>query len=170
MMLKQRDSHAVAILYDMYAPALYGTALNIVQNKAFAEEVVQDAFFNIWNKIDTYQAQKSKLFTWMLNIVRNKAIDKVRSAEVRRENKSDSISDLVSILDKGNNYEQNTDTIGLSEIVNSLNDDQKFVLEMIYYQGYTHSELSKKHQIPIGTVKSRLRNAIKVLRKKMQLT
>ena len=169
-MLKQRDSHAVAILYDMYAPALYGTALNIVQNKAFAEEVVQDAFFNIWNKIDTYQAKKSKLFTWMLNIVRNKAIDKVRSAEVRRENKSDSISDLVSILDKGNNYEQNTDTIGLSEIVNSLNDDQKFVLEMIYYQGYTHSELSKKHQIPIGTVKSRLRNAIKVLRKKMQLT
>lgn len=166
-MLQNRDSDAISYLYDKYSAALYGTALRIVQNKSFAEEVVQDAFVNIWNKIDSYQAQKATLFTWMLNIVRNKAIDKVRSAEVRRENKSDSIVDVVSILDQGNNYEQNIDTIGLNDIIDSLNEDQKFVLEMIYYKGYTHHELSKKHQIPLGTVKTRLRNAIIVLRKKM---
>lgn len=168
-LLKSKDSKGISYLYDKYSAALYGTAYRIVQNQSFAEEVMQDALMNIWNKIDSYDPKKARLFTWMLNIVRNKAIDKVRSAEVRRENKSDSINDVVSILDKAGEYEQNTDAIGLQEIVNTLNEDQKFVLEMIYYKGYTHAELSKEFEIPLGTVKTRLRSAINLLRDRMNV-
>lgn len=168
-LLTQKDSKGISYLYDNYAGALYGTAFRIVQNQAFAEEVVQDSFMNIWNKIGSYDPKKGRLFTWMLNIVRNKAIDKVRSAEVRRENKSDSMDSVVSILAKGGSYETQTDTIGLQDLVNALNEDQRFVLEMVYYKGYTHAELAKEYDIPLGTVKTRVRSAISVLRERMNI-
>ncbi len=151
-------------LYDHYSEALYGTAYKIVKTDQYAEEVLHDALLNVWEKINTYDMEKSRLFTWMLNIVRNKAIDKVRSAEYRRENKSDPIMSVVSKVDSTESTEQSTDAIGLSALVQKLTKEQQFVLEMIYYKGYTHSELAVEFDIPLGTVKTRLRIALKELR------
>ena len=151
-------------LYDHYSEALYGTAFRIVKTDQYAEEVLHDALLNIWEKIESFDKSKSRFFTWILNIVRNKAIDKVRSAEYRRENKSDSISNVVSKVDARESSEQSIDAIGLSDVVKELSDDQQFVLEMVYYKGYTHSEVARDFDMPLGTVKTRLRNALKTLR------
>jgi len=163
--LRDKNPKGMNYLYDHYSASLYGVALRIVKKETFAEEVMQDAFVNVWNKIDTYDADKSKLFTWMMNIVRNKAIDKMRSAEVRRDNKSDSVLSIVSKVDSQDSYEQSTDAIGLQTILDQLSNEQRFVVEMIYYNGYTHTEVSEKYDIPLGTVKTRLRSGMELLRK-----
>ncbi|PIB37090.1 RNA polymerase subunit sigma-70 [Reichenbachiella sp. 5M10] len=168
-LLRNKNSKGLEYLYDHYSAALYGAAYRIVQNKSFAEEVLQDAFVNVWKKIDSYDATKGRLFTWLVNIVRNKAIDKVRSAEVRKENKSDSFIDHVSSIDRGNSYEQSTDAIGLQDVLASLDEKERFVLEMIYYKGYTHAELAKEYDMPLGTVKTRLRKAILTLRQRIRI-
>lgn len=166
-LLRSKDPSGIEYLYDHYSSALYGISFRIVNSQELAEEVLQDSFVNIWKKIGSYDAAKSKLFTWMLNIVRNKSIDKVRSAEYRHADKSDTIMSVVSKVDERENYQQQTDTIGLTEVMQTLNEEQRFVLEMVYLKGYTHSELAKEYKMPLGTVKTRLRSALMAMRQKI---
>lgn len=156
-------------LYDNYANALYGVTNKILRNQQWSEEVLQDSFIKVWERIDLYDPKKGRLFTWMMNIVRNKAIDKLRSAEIRQANKSDSIAEVVSIVDQTGSEEQNTDVIGLAGLLGKLDEDHRFVVNMIYLRGYTHSELAKESGIPLGTIKTRLRNALIQLRRELGL-
>ena len=129
-----------------------------------AEEVLQDAFLRIWEKIESYDASKGRLFTWMLNITRNLAIDKTRSKEISKERKTDDIDDLVNKIDRKEQTELSIETIGLKEVLGQLSDDQKFVVDYLYLKGYTQSELAEEFGIPLGTVKTRLRLAMIELR------
>lgn len=129
-----------------------------------AEEVLQDAFLRIWNRIDTYDASKGRLFTWMLNLARNLAIDKTRSKEISKDRKTDDIDDLVNKIDRKEQSEQSVETIGLKEVLGRLPDEQRFVVEYLYLKGYTQSELAEEFNIPLGTVKTRLRLAMIELR------
>jgi RNA polymerase sigma-70 factor (ECF subfamily) len=124
-------------------------------------------FLRIWNKIDTYDASKGRLFTWMLNVARNMAIDKTRSKEISKDRKTDDIDNLVSNIDRRTQGEQNVDSIGLQEVLNRLPVDQKFVVEYLYLKGYTQSELAEEFDIPLGTVKTRLRLAMMELRREL---
>lgn len=163
--LNSRDKSALEYLYDHYGDALYGVIMRIVNHEDVASEVLQDVFLKIWDKISQYDASKGRLFTWMMNLTRNAAIDKVRSKEIKRSSKTDSMDNYVSTIDRSNSTQIPIDGIGVKDLMKDLVDDQQFVLKKIYFEGFTHSELSKEYDIPLGTIKSRLRSALKHLRK-----
>lgn len=162
--LQRKDTKALDYLYDHYAAALYGAVARIVKNEDIASEVLQDVFLKIWERIGSYDATKGRLFTWMINVARNHAIDKTRSREVIKGRKTDDIDLLVHKVDRSDRGEISTDAIGLTEVLNQLTPDQQFVVEYLYLKGYTHTELAEEFGIPLGTVKTRLRAAMTALR------
>ncbi|KYG78409.1 MULTISPECIES: RNA polymerase sigma factor [Roseivirga] len=165
--LRNRDKSALSYLYDKYNAALYGVASRIIKNDDITDEVLQDVFVKIWNKIDKYDASKGRFFTWMMNLTRNAAIDKLRSKEISRSSKTDSIDDYVYTFDRENSTEMSTDAIGVKTLMDSLVEDQKFILQKIYFEGFTHAEIAEEYDIPLGTVKSRLRSALNHMRKRV---
>jgi RNA polymerase sigma factor (sigma-70 family) len=163
-LLRAGDEKALSLLYDKYAPALYGVALKIVKREELAEDVLQETFIKIWSAFSHYDATKGRLFTWMLNICRNQAIDKIRSGSYRVSLKTQDIQDTNTSTLAGS-MQTRPDHIGIKEITEKLNPDQKIVIDMMYFGGYTQSEVAEELNIPLGTVKTRARNAIKILSK-----
>lgn len=168
--LQARDKRALEYLYDHYSGALYGVVLRVVQKEAIAQEVLQDAFLKIWDKIQTYDPAKGRLFTWMLNVTRNLAIDKTRSREISQLNKTGDLDNLVGKGVRAGFTEQAVDAIGVQELLKVLPDDQQRVIDYLYLRGYTQSELAEESGIPLGTVKTRLRLAMQQLRTMLKLT
>ncbi|MEO7991864.1 MAG: sigma-70 family RNA polymerase sigma factor [Chryseolinea sp.] len=162
--LKAKDKSALEYLYDNYSGALYGVIFRILKKEEIAEEVLQDVFLKIWDRFENYDASKGKLFTWLLNVTRNQAIDKTRSKEISKDQKTTPIEKVVSRIDNEEYIEQRIDGIGVSEILKVLSTDQQFVVEYLYFKGYTQSELAEEFDIPLGTVKTRLRLAMQQLR------
>ncbi len=134
-----------------------------------AEEVLQDGFLKIWEKIQSYDPNKGRLFTWMLNLVRNLAIDKTRSKEFSQSRKTDDIDNFVSRMDQTNSAEQAVDAIEIKEVLKKLPEEQRFVIEKIYLGGLTHKEVSDDYGIPLGTVKTRVRAAMFELRQLLKV-
>ncbi|WP_299700234.1 sigma-70 family RNA polymerase sigma factor [uncultured Pontibacter sp.] len=159
--LRARDSSAMSQLYDMYSPTLYGVVLQIVKVEEVAEDVLQEAFVKIWNSFDKYDASKGRLFTWMINICRNLAIDTIRSKQYRVSNQSENIE-----ADSRTYYYTDTfkpEHIGVRDMVDNLNPEQKQVIDLMYFKGLTQSEIAESYNIPLGTVKTRVRSAVKHL-------
>lgn len=154
----------MSYLYDHYSGALLGVIVRIVRQEAVAEEILQDVFVKIWDKISAYDSSKGKLFTWMLNIARNHAIDKTRSKEINKEKKTSGIENVVSRIDQQEFIEQQVDGIGVKDMLRPLPDEQKFIVQKLYFEGYTQSEVAEEFNIPLGTVKTRLRLAMQQLR------
>lgn len=166
-LLLQRDKKAFERLYDDYSSAIYGLVLKILRDEALAEDALQDAFVRIWQKIHTYDESKGRLFTWMLNVARNIAIDKVRANASRRSELTTSLQ-VTHVDSKGPSSTLQIEHIGLRELVDALPQDQKFVIELIYFLGYTQAEVAEEFDIPLGTVKSRVRLAMNHLRAKIE--
>jgi RNA polymerase sigma factor (sigma-70 family) len=162
--LRSKDRSALDYLYDHYSGALYGVIFRIVKKEEIAEEVLQDVFLKIWTRFDNYDDQKGKLFTWLVNIARNQAIDKTRSREMSKEQKTSGIENVVSRIDSKDYIEQQIEGIGVKDILKNLSEDQRFVVDHLYFKGYTQSELAEEFDIPLGTVKTRLRLAMQQLR------
>ena len=155
---------ALEYLYDNYAGALYSVVFRIIKREDIAEEVLQDVFLKVWDKFEQYDTAKGKLFTWLVNIARNQAIDKTRSKEINQELKTGGIEKLVHSVDSQKQVEQDTEAIGVKEILKKLPEEQQFVMEHLYFKGYTQSELAEEFNIPLGTVKTRTRMALQQLR------
>jgi len=162
--LKNKEQSALDYLYDHYSGAIYSVVFRILKDEETAEEVLQDVFLKIWDKIDSYDSGKGKLFTWMLNIARNQAIDRTRSRESSQRKKTDDIDYLVNKIDSQENSHLSVDAIGLKEVLLKLPEDQRFIINQLYLQGYTQSEVAEEFDIPLGTVKTRLRLAMNELR------
>ena len=128
-MLHQNDKQAIAVIYDHYAPALYGVVVRIVQSEEIAQDVMQDAFVKIWKKGTTYDSTKGTLFTWLLNITRNTAIDKIRSAGFRKSGENQNIDNHVH--NKVSSRGTNPDEIGVKELLNNLDDKYRDIIDMI---------------------------------------
>ncbi|MEO9483146.1 MAG: sigma-70 family RNA polymerase sigma factor [Ekhidna sp.] len=167
--IKARQADAFSYLYDNYSAAIYGSISRIINDEDIAKEVQQDAFMKFWDKIDQYDAAKGRFFTWMVNISRNLAIDKLRSKEMKKVGKTDNIESYVSGIERDNLDHLNIDGIGLKETLTSLRDEERFILEMVYFKGYTQSEISEEFDIPLGTVKTRLRMGLKNMRNVLQV-
>jgi len=165
--LKARDREAFNYLYDNYCNALFGVIDRIVQSEEIANDVLQEGFVKIWKNIDSYNKEKGSLFTWMLNICRNLAIDTARSKQYRQEIQNQNIDDYVNVVNKTEHVQVKTDHIGLKEVIAKLKPEQKLMIDKIYFEGYTHEEASDELNIPLGTVKTRVRAAIIQLRELM---
>lgn len=165
-LLKQRDNRAFNYLYEHYSAALYGIILPIVTDTEVANDVLQEVFLNIWRKIESYDASKGRLFTWMLNIARNASIDMLRSKSFRNVRKNQPLNETVNW--SAGSQSQNIDNIGLRKVLDKLKDEQRTLVELAYFKGYTHEEISAMEGIPLGTVKTRIRTALIQLRNYLQ--
>jgi RNA polymerase sigma factor (sigma-70 family) len=163
--LKDKDRSAFEYLYDNYGAALLGVISRIIKKEELAEEVLQDVFLKVWDRIESYDPGKGKLFTWMLNIARNQAIDKTRSKEFSKDKKTGDIGNFVRRIDSEEFIETKVEAIGMMEVLKDLPEDQRFIIDQHYLKGYTQAEISEEFNLPLGTVKTRMRLAMKVLRK-----
>lgn len=148
---------------------MYGIILKVVLDEETAQDVMQEGFVKIWNNIAQYDATKGRIYTWMLNICRNAAIDKLRSKGEIMKRKIHKGEHVVDNLANTRKTEQQTDTIGLRAIVAGLKPDQEAIVELAYYQGFTMDEISKTLNVPLGTVKTRMRAAMQQLRQKFSV-
>lgn len=166
-MLKQRTQKAFSYLYDHYAPTLNGIILGIIQDHEVAGDVLQEVFVKIWRQIEHYDAAKGRLFTWMYNIARTTSIDMLRSRDWKNSHRNHSLTeDHAELPDRRTNYGEE---LGLRRIIQTLKDDHKILVELSYFQGYTQEEIAGMLNIPLGTVKTRIRAAIVQLRQQVKL-
>jgi len=164
LLLKQQSREAFDYLYRQYAGVLYGVVNKVVYDEQTAQDVLQEVFIKIWNNIERYDALKGRLYTWMINIARNAAIDKLRSKGEIMKGKIQTGEEIVNNIGKNLKTEQSTDTIGLREMVAGLKPEYQNIVNLAYFKGYTLDEIAKTLDIPLGTVKTRMRHAIKILR------
>ncbi len=165
--LQKGDQKAFARIYEMYSESTMGIIYNIVLDTNLAEEILQDVFIKIWDKADTYNSSKGRFFTWIINIARNAAIDKLRSKAYKNSRKNLDANNFVHILEDTNNLSSKTDTIGLRKFVKALEPLCIKVIDLLYFKGFTQAEASEKLEIPLGTIKTRNRNCLKALRNSM---
>lgn len=154
---------AIQPLLDKYGDALYGVVLSIVQAKEVAEDVMQDTFVKVWKNADSYSPEKGRLFTWLVNIARYTAIDKIRTVKFKENRKTISLDRTVYESDRLAEEMQIRD-VGLRKVVDSLEEKYSSLIDLLYLQGFTQKEAAEALNIPLGTVKTRSKTAIAQLR------
>lgn len=162
-LLRLRNQSAFTYLYDSYSGALYGVIQQVVPDQHISSDILQEVFVKIWRQIEKYDATKGRLFTWMYNIARNTAIDMLKSKGWQNEQKTDQLD--VIHLSTTITTESLSDSPDIKSLIQHLKQDFKEVVELSYTQGYTQEEISVLLNIPLGTVKTRMRAALLQLRK-----
>ena len=163
--LQRREKLGAEALYDMYSASLFGLIVRIVNDDAIAEDILQDTFVKIWNSFSSYNSEKGRLFTWMVNLARNLAIDKIRSRDFKNQAKNQELESIVTFIDEQRNTVYKPELLGVKDLVEQLKPEQKAILDLVYFKGYTHVEAADELGVPLGTIKTRLRLAITQLRK-----
>lgn len=163
--LQQRKKIGAEALYSMYSASLLGIIQRVIADNEIAEDVLQEGLVKIWNSIQQYDPSKGRLFTWMVNVVRNLSIDKVRSKDYRNHSKNQDLENHVNSIDIQKNSEYKPELMGVKDLLQKLKPEQKVIVDLIYFQGYTHVEVAEELAMPLGTVKTRLRMGIIELRK-----
>ncbi len=163
-LINNGDQNAFAYLYDNYSKALFGIIYNILQDQEEAEDVLQNVFVKIWASFKTYNKEKGRLFTWMLNISRNAALDFLRSKQSNNSAQNVRTDDIVKEINKHHQQNVNYDHIGLKVLLNELKDEHRQLIDLAYYEGYTQEEISTKLDMPLGTVKTKVKQALNKLK------
>ncbi|MGX5819610.1 RNA polymerase sigma factor [Chitinophaga lutea] len=162
--LRARDQQVFGYLYDHYSPALYGVVLKVLNDETAASDLLQEVFLKVWRGIDKYDTDKGRLFTWMLNIARNTAIDALRSRAHKLEQRIQELGNDVYAQTHQLAIHPSVDHLGLSKVLEKLSKEQRAIIDLAYYKGCTQEEIARVLDIPLGTVKTRMRNAIIQLR------
>ncbi|PTM03599.1 MAG: RNA polymerase subunit sigma-70 [Bacteroidetes bacterium] len=157
------NEKAMALIYDNYSAALYGVCRKMLLSTEDSEEVFQEVMVKIWKAGKSFDPNKARLYTWMVNIARNTCIDLMRKNN-RRPQIQDTDSNVHVIEQKNHNTEFPVDHIGLKEEIAKLRKEDRNVLELAYFSGYSQGEIAKKLNHPLGTVKTRARKAINELK------
>lgn len=161
--IKKGDTKAFERIYDAYSASLFGICLKIIKDEEASQDILQDSFVKIWKKIHSFDETKGSLFTWMLNITRNTAIDRyrqlVKKSEVSIQNEDTNVS-----YSKASSSTMNISHIGISELLKTLPDEQQVIIEYLYFKGYTQQEVAEELDLPLGTVKTRSRSALKAMK------
>ena len=161
-LLAKGDKKALNLLYDNYADSLYGVILKVTTNEELAQDALQETFVKVWKNSKKYDSKKAKLFTWLYRIAKNTAIDKLRSFNNRFEKEVQIDKSNVYILPTAS---LNQDVIDLKEHVARLDDKYQIVLKALFFEGMTQQEASEELDIPLGTIKSRLKIGLRELKK-----
>ncbi|MCR9133378.1 MAG: sigma-70 family RNA polymerase sigma factor [bacterium] len=163
--LHAKNDRAIELIFENYSLAMMNVIRSVVKNEAVAEDVLQKVLVKIWEKGDSFDPQKAGLYTWLIRISKNAAIDETRGKDFLRSRKSESVDNFVfngeAIHQKSVQERKN----GVWESVNQLPDAQRCLIDMAYFQGYTQKEISQELNLPLGTVKTRMRKAISTLRR-----
>lgn len=157
------NREAVSLIYDNYGAVLFGLCQRMLGSKEDAEEVFQEAMIKIWRYAKSYDPDKARLYTWMMNVTRNTCIDQIRKND-RRPQIQD-IDTHVYNVDSAAQSQTPVDHIGLRKEIDKLRPEERKVLELAYFKGFTQGEIAKDLNIPLGTVKTRARKAINELKR-----
>ena len=161
-LLREGNEKAISLLYEHYGDTLFGVALKVVRNEEVAQDVVQESFVKIWKKAHTYDSSKAKLFTWLFRITRNTAIDKLRSLGTKSDKEIQmDVSDVYNIGVEGLRPEH----LDLQKHLGEIEPKYREVLDALFFQGMTQQEASDELDIPLGTIKSRLKIGLRELKK-----
>ncbi|TXD84583.1 RNA polymerase sigma factor [Subsaximicrobium wynnwilliamsii] len=161
-LLEQGDERALDLLYEYYGDSLYGVILQVTSNEELAQDALQETFIKVWKNGKKYDSSKAKLFTWLYRIAKNTAIDKLRSFKNRFEKEVQIDKSDVYILPTAS---LNQDVMDLKEHVARLEDKYQIVLKALFFEGMTQQEASEELDIPLGTIKSRLKIGLRELKK-----
>lgn len=166
--ITQKDRLAFAEIYDRYAPNLLGLATRILRDSSAAEDVMQESFLSLWNKAHLYNPAKGVLLTWLYRICRNQCLDRLKRASYRQENPA---SALGIAEFSGRQWQYNSDKMQPDEIyelvtlaVGELRAGERDLIELSFFKGLSHSEISAEKKMPLGTVKSTIAGALKKMR------
>ncbi len=158
------DESSFEALYDAYAAVLFGIILRIVSDQKEAENLLQDCFVKIWRNIKQFDPERGRFATWLINIARHTAIDFIRSPYYKQRVNKQEYTD-ADISNKELIVNQPTiESIGLKQLVEKLSPGCRDVIERMYFEGYSQQEIADRYGIPLGTVKTRSRSALKELR------
>jgi RNA polymerase sigma-70 factor (ECF subfamily) len=163
---REHDSDAFAVIYDRHATAAYSLARRICGTRALAEDAVQEAFLSLWRRLDRYDATRGEVRTWLLGIVHNGAIDKLRQSAVheRRRASSDGLEDRLQAPERTDLEVQQREQAGeVRAALRTLPAEQRRVIELAYFEGLTQTEIAAHLQLPLGTIKSRMRLGLEKL-------
>ena len=168
--LQSRDAGAMGELYDRYGRLVYSLILRIVRNSAAAEDLVQETFLRVWNRMQGFDQERGALGPWVLTVARNRAIDYLRSADGRMSAGSLEL-DRLEHPGQFCNFEDQAMSLDrarrLKDAFEKLTPNQKTVVELAYYEGLSQAEMAERLQQPLGTVKTWIRSALKVLREQL---
>ena len=161
-LLQERNEKAISLLYEHYGDTLLGVANKVVRDQELAQDVVQESFVKIWKKSDSYDPAKAKLFTWLFRITRNTAIDKLRSVNTKSDKEIQ--IDVSDVYNLGVNSII-PELIDVRENLEKIESKYQIVLDALFFQGMTQQEASDELDVPLGTIKSRLKIGLRELRK-----
>ena len=163
---EQRDPEALAALYDHYAGQAYGLSLKIVNDAGIAEDVVQEAFFSVWRNAGGYERRRGTVRTWILSVVHNRSIDKLRQQGSRQSHdiRLDVVAETLQRPGVWPEVAANLERQRITAALTDLPVEQRRTIELAYFGGYSQSEIANQLRIPIGTVKGRLRLGMEKLR------
>jgi RNA polymerase sigma-70 factor, ECF subfamily len=159
----QGDAEAFTILYDRHGRAAFSLARRIMGERQAAEDLVQDAFLKLWRSATSYRPERGSVRTWLLSIVRNRSIDQLRAHASRRRTQ-DRLEVSAPRSQPSEAFAEtwrNSQREQVREAMNTLPPEQRKVLELAYFSGYTHVQVSKLLDVPLGTIKGRMRLGLK---------
>ena len=156
------DSEAFAMFYDDTSARAYGLAVRVVRDRAQAEEVVQEAYLDVWRNAARYDASRGSAIGWLLTIVHRKAVDRVRSAEAasRRDTSYEHDNQAIAHDATAEAAEASMEARRVRSALTALTDVQREALELAYFGGYTHTEVASMLDLPVGTAKTRIRDGL----------
>ena len=168
--LKNRDPHAMSDLYDRYGRLAYSLIFRVVRDTGVAEDLVQETFLRVWNRVQSFDQERGALGPWILTVARNRAIDYLRSADGRMSAGALEL-DRTETPAAFSNLEDSALTLDrarrLQAAFEKLNANQRTVIELAYYEGLSQTEMAERMHQPLGTVKTWVRTALKALREEL---
>lgn len=170
--IKARDSSALSELYDHYNRLLFGLILSVLKKREEAEDILQEVFTKIWQQAEKFDLEKGTVYTWIVTLARNKSIDRLRSKVYKEQKKQSTSLDNEDVFhplysDESDPLENTilTDRAKkVHEALNQISEKQRKVLQVAYFSGMSQSEISQEYNIPLGTVKTRMRDGMIKLR------
>jgi RNA polymerase sigma-70 factor, ECF subfamily len=161
--IRERDQQALNDVYNQYGGAVYSLALRVLGERTRAEEITQDVFLRVWNAPEKWDSAKGKLLSWLLTVTRYAAIDALRAALRKLDSQTSSIDDEIAPMGLPNISDWQEGQL-LRRLLSQLPPDQAQVIDLAFYGGMTHQDLSDTLKLPLGTVKTRLRLGLQKLR------
>lgn len=169
--IQRQDARALETLYDRYGVLTYSLALRVLGDPHDAEEVVQESFVNVWRAAKTYRSDRSSVRSWLLSIVHHRAIDKLRRRQSRIQPVA--LDDEMTIPDQADVWQEVAQRLTGDDIrraLGALPPEQRETLELAYFKGYTHSQIAQLMEVPLGTVKGRMRMGLHKLKSLLEST
>lgn len=158
LQLQKKDESALSRLYDKYSGAIYGVIIRMCKDEAQAQELLQDTFMTIWAKSHQFNPDKGRFYTWAYRIAKNKTLNYLRKDQELIQNE-----DLSVFKNRKEEVRPDPEYLQLRGSIKKLEEHHQKALELVYFQGLTHNEAHEEMEVPLGTFKSYIRQALKRL-------